>query len=920
MRVDISTPLYLCLIPLVLFLLFYIANKNGKKSDLLISRRLLCLRSSVCILLILAMTGLSVSTWKKTTTTLFLIDSSASTIDDNETIDRFLRQAEESKKTADAVGVITFAQSSALEGKIAKDTAIQGERSNYVNPEATDIANALQLALASFPENARKRLVIVSDGFETQGDAAAVAKQIAAAGGVTVDAYLLSNNNAPEVQLTKLNLAKNIRVNTDYQISMQIDSNVDERVNVKLFKNDEIIADQWVDVVKGKNNLLFHERTKQGGNVVYRGEISSPNDSIIKNNKAYAYTYISDVPQLLFIAAQGKGAGLLAILQGASFNVFNVQPQNAPVSLTELSRYDAVIVCDVSLDQLPKDFPVVLEAYLKTNAGGLFVTGGENSFAPGGYKGSKLEDILPVDMDLKTEGEEPSLAMVMVIDRSGSMSQSSFGVSNMEMAKEAAIRSLSQFKQGDSVGVIAFDDTGVWAVPIQQASENQDAIASAIGKIQPGGGTSILPALTEAFTKLSETEAKQKHILLLTDGQAEQSGYENVIGKMNHAGITLSTIAVGQDADSVLLKRLAEKGAGRYYQTDVFSDLPEIFAKETILAGKEYINNRRFYPVLQDMPELLGTVSQIPALNGFIATTAKPRADVVLKTDDDQPVLAFWQYGLGRSGVWTSDVDGRFSFDWLSAQEGARILLNAVSYVTKKPPQADLVVSASPQAGQSLIRMETPFVSGFPRLSAEIADAQGNMVFAEKPRAIAPGVYEFLADAKEGAYLLNIVAENEQGESENYQTGFIVPYPKEYDSLSANGKALMEQLAAATGGRMLQNGSEVFEKEAQAVSSPKNLNGILLWLAFMLFLLDVAFRRMPVMRIWAHTAWQKCLGLFSRNVKKQVQKTSSKKQPVTQKHEAAAKSKEQESPQNSEGDSKQSTAELLAKSRRKRGR
>lgn len=451
-----------------------------------------------------------------------------------------------------------------------------------------------------------------------------------------------------------------------------------------------------------------------------------------------------------------------------------------------------------------------------------------------------------MEMELKTEGETPDLGMALVIDHSGSMSDGGYGVTRMEMAKEAAIRSLDDLGPEDQIGVIAFDSAADWVVPMQKAAENRGGITQAIGMIQPAGGTSILPALQAAVRGMENVGTKQKHMILLTDGQAEQNGYEGVLERMRSGGITLSTVAVGSGADTALLQRLAESGGGRYYFTNEFTDLPEIFAKETLLAGKDYINNRSFYPKQGDASAILAGIASVPELRGYIGTTAKSRADQVLLSDRDEPILAAWQYGLGRTAAWTADVHGQWSADWLSSAEGAAALRNMVSWTMDAKGNEEMQLTAESGTGESLLRLEMPYDEETTGITAAVAASDGESWQAEL-RASAPGVFEgSIPTEKEGVYTANIGVMKKDGTVSRYTVGFAIGYPKEYDMTArGDGAALLGQIAAAAGGRMLESGADVFTEEADRDVMRWDAAVSLLAAALLLFLADIALRRFP---------------------------------------------------------------------------
>lgn len=842
MSVNIIKPYWLLLFVVIVVLLYVIAKKGNLKNTFY-RRFFMFIRSIVALLLILALCDISIQTTSQKVTTIFAIDLSDSTKQSQQNIKTFLKQAESARSEKDNIGLLCFGGDAVLEQSPMSNVPFPQNFLSYVQKNATNISGVLNLANAVIPEKTRKRIVLISDGIETMGDGFAQSRLLQAQG-ITIDVFPLQTEEQPEVQLSALQVSNLINKNTEYDITLQISSNIDTQANVKLFKGNSLIANEQIEVVKGESNIVFSDKTEDGGSILYRAELSAQQDTLSQNNKAYAYCYITDVAQILLVEQYDSGNVWEDFLQNSQATVTKIAVENAPVTVEQFNQYDAVILSDVSIESMPSGFLDALESYVKTTGGGLLVTGGENSFALGGYYKTKLEDILPVEMELKTEGENNSLGMIMVIDRSGSMDGGQYGVSKIEMAKEACIRSLSSFMPGDCVGIIAFDDIAQWAVPFQTVQDNIADIRMGIGSIQPGGGTSILPGLNAAYDVLKDANTKQKHIILLTDGQAEQTGYDGVLERMNENGITLSTVAVGTGADTALLKRLSEQGGGRYYFTNEFSNLPEIFAKETLLAGKEYINNRTFYPKQKNASAIMADISSIATLEGYVGTTAKPRADVVLESDKQEPILATWQYGLGRTAVWTSDVSGKWSKNWLASQQGRQILQNSVSWIMKKQSSKDVTASAAIEGEKSLLTVTMSYDESVSEVKGTVV-SNDNRTYDIILNRTAPNVYVGSMDTiAEGGYILNLQITNTKGETDSVNTGFAIAYPKEYDRRNwGKGDVLLNRIAEATGGRVLTSGEDVFTQKPQAVSESKSLTNLFLILALIVFLLDVFFRR-----------------------------------------------------------------------------
>lgn len=906
-------PLWLLLIPFFIGFICYAARKKAQETRF---RRTLgiAIRSAVCVLLVLAMAMPGITASSDVTATIFALDRSASVARADGTT--FLEEAKQAQGENDSVGLICFGRSAGVEMLPSQDNTLpSSDFLTYVDTEGTNIAAALALAGGIFPADAAKRLVLLTDGEETAGDALRQAAALHAQG-VTVDVFSLEQDEPAEVQATALELPQVIHRNMEYEIALRVDANVDTSVQVRLYKGNTLIGEETVAISAGENRIVFSDITEQGGSVVYRGEITPERDTISRNNKVYGYTFIEDVPRVLLLGDAVARNGWAALLSSAQLQVDAMAAGAAPTALERLQGYDCVVLANVAAQMLPEGFLELLEVYVRTLGGGVIASGGEESYALGGYFNTILEEILPVDMELKTEGEEPDLAMVMLIDRSGSMSSGVYGVSLLEMAKEAAIRSLDGFQEKDQLGIIAFDDGFSWAVPMTKIGGNKADIENKIGKLQIGGGTSILPGLTEAVQTLAQTTAKEKHIILLTDGQAEQTGYTSVLNHMQSAGITLSSVAVGAGADAKLLQSLAESGNGRYYYTDEFTDLPSIFAKETLLAGKEYLNNRSFYPQQRDASAILADITEVPRLSGYIGTTAKPRADVVLQSDTEEPILAAWQYGLGRSVAWTADVGGSWTREWLAADSGAAVLRNTVGWVLNTQLAQDMQLTATAGSETSTLRLEMPFDATLDSISATVLLSDGTPHTLDFT-ALAPGVYEgLLQTAAEGAYVASLMLTRMDGSTEYYNTGFTLPYAAEYDmTLRGGGETLLQQIAAAGGGRVLHSGSEVFAADAIPATTHMDLTMLCMALGLLLFLLDIALRRFAFLP----AALERKYNMFFEKRRKR-EKKAERVQPSSKKMENAADVPQKEKPRTAENAAEtKSTAQKLAEARKKRG-
>ena len=839
-----SYPLLLILIPIVVAFVLFRAKRLFRLAAWR-RRVIVALRVTIAILLILGISGFGLKKVSNSTTTVFVVDSSDSAVNSKKTAENFIREAIKSKKPSDKVAIVNFGTNTAVEAVPSENvnfTSIQTQ----INGSFTDIEQALKSAASLIPAEDRKRIILISDGEENAGDAQKVAKTLSGQE-ISLDVYPIGNEVGNEVLVKKIDVPETLRLNDKFEVSIKISSNVKTTGKLKLYRDRELVNEISIDIQQGDNNFVFSDTALKGGVVTYSAEVEAEEDSLSQNNKMSTFSYIEDKAKILVIHDKGEGGTELAKIMESDADVQQTRPENVPLNLEELQKYDGFIISNVSAEKLDDKFLDNLEVCIRHLGKGLLVTGGDDSYAPGGYYQTVLEKVLPVNMDIKTKEEDPNLGLVLVIDKSSSMAGGQYGVSKVELAKEAAIRSSEALKSNDMIGVVAFDGAFKWVVKTKKA-ENLKSIQDDIATIRPGGGTSILPALEAAYLSLKDVDTKLKHIILLTDGQAERTGYSELMDKIREAKITLSTVAVGKEADMPLLRTLATAGSGRFYATDEFTDIPKIFTKETFLAGKSYLNNRTFTPKLTAYSPILSEIDSIPSLDGYVATTAKSTARIIFSSDQDDPILATWQYGLGRTAAWTSDAKGMWTSSWMQWQQSPRFWKNLISWLLQKKVKDDYTITGGVVNGKGNLELTLPADE---RLENETVEA--TVVSPEgkeetvKLEPISPGVYRgsFTGD-ETGVYIAN-VSVNSNGETvKNISSGIMIPYSPEYDRINKSEENVLERLAIEGGGRILKNPEEVFSGELKKTVAVNDMTNILLVLIIILLMLDIALRRLNI--------------------------------------------------------------------------
>lgn len=761
--------------------------------------------------------------------------------------DEWLQGAMAAAHPDDKVTMVRFGR------QAVADRAQGGEQP--VDATATNLEAAIRLAGDLLPQSGERRVVVVSDGWENLGDAELAALDGARTGLEVAYAALPSASNQPEVAVRALDVPSFTREGAAFEAALVVDSTIATGATVKLSIDGRPAAEEKVQIANGTSRLTLPVRTRSSGARMIHAEILPEQDTRTDNNVADAVTVVKEPGKILVLEGRpGEGAALAQALKDANLEVEIQPPTFVPPRPEQLERFDGVALANVAATQLTLDQQRTLQRYVQDMGRGLFVAGGNTSFALGAYAGSVLDEMLPVSPAPPPRRDESTIALFLVVDKSGSMDLFRSDVSKIAMAREAAIRSIEALRPNDTLGVLGFDSRFAWIVnpfKITKPSDLTDA-QTQIGRMRADGGTSIYPALEEAYKAAAQADAKLKHIILLTDGQSFDADYPALIAKMQASQITLSTIAVGSDSDTKLLTQLAQIGSGRYYFTERATDIPRITTRETTIATRSSMVEGRVVPHVTDAsPIMLGLTGQtLPILNGYVATAARPRAITALTSDRGDPILAHWQQGLGRVVAWTSDTGGPWSAEWRKWPEAERFWQQAVRWTFPEPTRATFPVSAEVVGDQVTLRAQSVRPDGrFGDLldtRVTIVAPNGTARELNLPQT-APGTYSLATTITEpGAYQARFV-QYEAGQPARDETiGFTILGAAEQRSIGVN-TALLERLAARTGGKQITDPAEVFARDDK--KHGETPTPIWWWFALgalALVPLDIAVRRLSV--------------------------------------------------------------------------
>lgn len=728
------------------------------------------------------------------------------------------------------------------------------------DPSGTDLAAGLRAARALLPGGGR--VVLLSDGMATSGDALAEAR-LAAEAGITLDVVPVAAPVRGEVAITALNAPRNLRVGEEFPITISTNYHAPATApagalsaRLRLWQDELLLGDEEVLLPPGDELFTFRHTAAGPGIVRLHAELTVvTGDTYTLNNVAAATALVSPPPQVLLVAQRPEDGALLAdALDRQGIESQRISPAQLPVRLSDLAAFDGMVLIDVPATALSLDQMASVREFVRSEGRGLVALGGRNSYSLGAYKGTPLEEVLPVTMEPPPRPQRGEVALLLIVDRSASMS-SAFGVSKFDMAKEAAILATESLNPEDRVGILAFDTGTLWVVDFQQIGDavNMASIQQSITNLPLGGGTDIELSLAVGLPALAQQPTGVRHAVLLTDGRSFTNNYPSYIRLMETARaneITLSTIAIGLDSDTLLLEQLAAWGGGRYYYADRPADIPRLTLLESELAradalieGDLQVSLSQAHPIMRDFAP-----AELPNLAGYVATTPREAAEVVLRAPEDDPLLAVWQYGLGRAVAWTPTAGAPWALDWTNWEGFERFWAQTVRYTLPEPDSGPLQVRVEPRPGGAQLVVDALRPGGEPldlaSVNARVTLPDGSLRSFDV-RQSAPGRYtQELSLSTPGAYVLSVALVHD-GVLQERELGYVRPVPAEYRMAGdpEAAQALLASLAAATGGALLSAVTTGVAPEPLAAGPSAGLWPWLLGLALTLWVLEIAVRR-----------------------------------------------------------------------------
>jgi len=857
-------------------------------------RRFLAITMRVLVVLVLAalLARPTVSREHERLTVIAVMDRSRSVPEEMKLAAMaYLEEAVKAKPPEDSVALVNVAEKAVISSLPTTSTKFQKREVNLTGMQSR-LADGLQLGMAVAPPETATRMLLISDGNETAGDLLEVAR-VAAANRIPVDVRPLPYEHPNEVIVRRLAAPPTARARDSIPLRFVLSSTGATQGELVLRQGAKVIGVTPVTLKKGTNVLAVSVPIGTAGTYRFTGTFipgTDAHDTVKENNSATAVTHVAGPGHVLVVDGDGKSAtALTQALANAGIDARPISPAAFPTDLGDLLSTDAVMMVNT-----PNSFTVtqqdMMVRYVNDLGRGLVMVGGTESFGAGGWIGSPVAEILPVDLDPPQKKEMPRGALVMV------MHACEFARGNY-WGKRVAIAASKTLSSQDYVGVIDYSWQGGaanWVYKLQLAG-NKKGVISAINKMEMGDMMDLGPPIKTAYAALKKVNAGQKHMIIISDGDPSPPS-RALMKKIKDSGITITCVCVFPHGGQVPagyygIYRYFKDVGGNWYRPNDPSKLPQIFVKEAMMVRRSLIVEGKFTPAISaPTNDAISGFRGFPELTGYILTGRRGGLATTVLMAGDDPLLAVRQSGLGRTAAFTSAADSKWAAQWIAWGGFERFWKQMVAQASRSRSQGDCQVYADVQGRRVTLTVEAVDVKG---QFVQYAALQGNLVTPEmkiKPmelKQVGPGRYraQFEADDS-GSYLVNLRYRKAgaDGASGSVQTVVTVPYAPEFRDLRDNS-ALLRAVAAETGGRVLPakaSDAKLFDRTAMAMPTtflPLTTPLLIIWLA--LFLIDVAVRRISI-DVAAGWRWVTNLPKLMRGSKGKAGATLTQLQSVSQ--------------------------------------
>ncbi|MGB8858152.1 MAG: VWA domain-containing protein [Ilumatobacteraceae bacterium] len=819
-------------------------------------------RIAVAVLLVGALMAPSIRRSSDRVATVFVLDGSASLGPAGDAAALDWLDESLAKRPDDALSaVVVFGGDARLDRVLEQSSTFDGP-AVVVDESATDIATALRLGGAVLPSDAKRRVVIISDGRATSGDAVAEAQQLAE-DDVQIDVHTIDTAVGADAAVLSIDVPRLARVGDAIQVDVNVIATQPGAATVVLRRDGEDVGSQKVDLAAGANVVTFTDNAGDTPAAVlrYQAVVTSAGDGQPKNDAAFAAVPVDGPAKVLVVeGATGEADTIKAAMEAGGIGTRVIGPAELP-DVQQLAAYAGVVLVDVPATAFTGEQIDALGVAVRDLGRGLVTIGGTRSYGVGGYRESPLSDLLPVDSEILDPKRRKTVAEVLSIDTSGSMAAchcdsgvmnsnvNQGGVNKTDISRAAAERTIEALTQSDQIGVMAWTAGTSWVIPLQTLP-SQDVIDEGLGRLRPNGNTNLMVALDEPADKLLASNAELKHIIVFTDGFTDVALIDQLADRAaelyDESGITVSVLATGEGA-APSLQKVAVAGHGRYYPGTNLADVPQIMAEEAVIASRDFINEGEFLPEVTSNDPVVAPLTESPALLGYVATTAKPEASTLLRIGPDRdPLLASWQAGLGKVSSWTSDASAAWSQRWANWTGYVDFWSRVVKGTFQ---QGDSAGAAQAQVADGRLHITVEGSGNFPdgaTAMSTVAGPDGQRYEVPLDRVGGNRFEAQLPATRSGTYAVGVNVTSDGATVLASSTLASESYPAEYSPGESDG-ALMARLSTETNGRGEIGAGEAWDGNGLTAGFRRlALAGPFLLLAALLWPLAVALSRLSL--------------------------------------------------------------------------
>lgn len=828
------------------------------------------LRCLTILILIAMLSRMMFTRRNEHVTVIAVLDRSQSISEDLQKESRdYLAGALAEKDKENLFAVVDVAEIASISSLPSGATVIR-ERNTTLNGQQSRIADGVQMALAIAPPDTATRILLVSDGNETAGNLKEAARA-AAANGIRIDVLPCVYDNKNEVIFKRLAAPASARSGQTVSLRFILSSTTETTGKLVLNLNGKS-----VDLDPGSAEVAVPIELKPGTNVKtvsipigtrgihdFQAFFLPDNpqaDRIEQNNRASALTFVAGPGHIMVYDAgpteEGTDSGGLKLAKAlknsdidARYGLVSDFPQN----LTQLMNTDGIILVNTGSDNFTYQQQELICSYVTDLGGGLIMVGGDYSFGAGGWIGSPVAEILPVDLDPPQKKQLPKGALVLIMHACEIPQGNYWG----KKTAKAAIGTLSRL---DLAGILAYgwQGGGNWVHKLDVVGDKK-TINAKIDTMQMGDMPDLGALLQQAYTALSKVDAGQKHVLVISDGDP-QPPTQALLDQCKAAGITCSGIAINPHSknDIYSLLRVAEATEGRFYHVKNANQLPKIFIKEAQTVRRALILEETFTPILTySLSEITKGISTgFPPLDGYVLTGPREGlSQIILSSHQGDPILASCQSGLGRAVAFTSSADSRWAANWLGWPGFETFWEQAVRWAARSTQNTDCDVFVDVQGKDVSVNVEAVDAKGkymqFAGIDAQVI-APGIPSKVMELSQTGPGQYQGSYEAAtSGSHIVNLRYRKIGEDDKTYtrQVPVTIPFAPEFRDLSDNAELLRVVAEDITGGRVLSKTPEADIFDATGLKFPSAQLPLtkplmLIWLA--VFLTDIAVRRISV--------------------------------------------------------------------------